>query len=198
MVTKRNTSRSGLNDHDGFLSEKGTDNSARYRILRLEKDVEDLEQFSDELRLDRTTLEVNLTQLKISVERHNQELIDARNIQVTLATDLTARLDTIRAILNDRITATEKTINQQIGSTQKEFHERMNSLSSDVAQSTQNVKDELNVTLLREIGALGTKFDENKTYVNRWILGALGAVAFLFIVIFITLATHTFGNLPLT
>ena len=90
MVTNRRTTINGESDHNGFLQEssEGGDYAARYRILRLEKDLDELEKFSDELRLDRTTLEVNLAQLKLTVERHGQEINEARNLQTGLATDL--------------------------------------------------------------------------------------------------------------
>jgi chromosome segregation ATPase len=101
------------------------DSSNTYRIGQAEKDICELEKFSDELRLDRTTLEVKLAQINLTLERHEKDITEVKASANTLATQLTARIDELRTTINDRISKVETTINDRIGKVESTIVDRI-------------------------------------------------------------------------
>lgn len=144
-----------------------------YRLNDMENRQKELEKFSDELRLDRTTLLVNYTNLDNTCKRN---AADIEKLQ-TASTDLSV-------LLNRRVDELREAITSRISETQAEFHARMNSLSTDVAANLQHLKDDITARLARDTQALSDKFDENRTYLNRAIIG----LAFGIVVLFISIA----------
>lgn len=97
------------------------ESSLPFRVSSMERKCEDLEKFSDELRLGQERRAEQIRTLHSDLARHDSELAEIRKTHATAIANLTATIDDVKKDLGNRLDALNESLNKRIGKLSDQF-----------------------------------------------------------------------------